>query len=203
MKEFWNNKAQTPGDITPGQGPCASAVDDMLRNISSEELAVSSLLDLGCGEGRLTGLIAGRVASYTGADISSVALARARAYATERGLTNVNLIELVDGDKGKLGNIGPFDIVTSYTVFMHLPQSIFAEYLNSIFKVLKPKGHFNFQIAGPDEHLRYDNIGDWNFWTSRYYPDEVVAEHLTKAGFVIVEAPLQKVGSCWLTIKGD
>ena len=201
MKNFWNTKAQEPGAITPEQGPDEGAVNSLLCNIPAQELEGSSLLDLGCGEGRLLAILSKRVAKYTGADISSVALSRARELVTKKDLHNVTLIELPEGEKGILGDIGLFDIVVSYTVFMHLPPEIVEAYMKSIHDALKTRGYFNFQMAAA-VHPRFDRIPKDDFWTSRYYPDLWVVEHLKKVGFGIAGVPVG-LSECWLTIRMD
>ena len=201
MKNFWNTKAQKPGVITPEQGPDEGVVNALFCNIPAQELVGSSLLDLGCGEGRLLTIMSKRVAKYTGADISSVVLARARELVIKKDLHNVTLIELSDGEKGVLGDIGLFDVVVSFTVFQHLPPEIVEAYMKSIHDVMRTRGYFNFQMASA-VHPRFDRIANGDFWTSRYYPDLWVVEHLKKAGFGIVGVPMG-ISECWLTIRMD
>ena len=206
MKKFWNDCARVPGAITPLQ--CTEEiilrdVNDLLFGAPSEFLESASLLDLGCGEGRLMPELARRVGKYTGADVSTVVLDRARAFAESLRLGNVSLVELADGAHGELGDIGPFDIVVSWTVFMHLPQRIFRAYLGSVHKVLKPQGLFNFQVPlSGTEDARFNVVPDSDLWKSRWYSAELVHSYLTEEGFFVAGFPVGGQQS-WRTVRSD
>ena len=89
-------------------------------------------LDLGCGVGRLTAEL--RVRRRVGADVSRVALDRARAHAAEH---DIELVELTPGAVLPFGD-GEFELVLLAEVLEHVvdPQTLLTE----AHRVLQPGG---------------------------------------------------------------
>jgi SAM-dependent methyltransferase len=95
------------------------------------------LLDAGCGTGENALLAASRGADVTGIDIAPAAIARARAKASERGLTA--RFEVADAlDLGRLGLVA--DTVIDSGVFHVFGDDDRVRYVASLAAVLRPGG---------------------------------------------------------------
>ncbi len=206
MIEFWRKKGETPGAITPDSYPENKendifTCDCLLEDIPKEQLKTSILLDVGCGEGRLMQYIAPKVKEYIGADISDTVLNRAYELVKTLNFRNVTLINLTfHKDLWTLTEESYFDIVISFTVFMHLPTKMMLDYFKEIFRILKPGGYFRCQInslpdMGKDDHW-FDEVPNNDFWTARWYPQNFLTQWLMDTGFKIEKTPTLK-NECW------
>lgn len=80
----------------------------------------STVLDFGCGVGRLLIPFARVAAQVTGVDVSASMLDEARSNCVANGVTNVKLL----GSDDALSEVhGRFDVVHSYIVMPHIPWS--------------------------------------------------------------------------------
>lgn len=105
--------------------------------LADEGRLTGRLLDAGCGTGENSLLAASRGADVTGIDIAPTALARARAKASERGLTA--RFEVADVlDLGRLGLTA--DTVIDSGVFHVFSDDDRARYVASLAAVLRPAG---------------------------------------------------------------
>jgi SAM-dependent methyltransferase len=105
--------------------------------LADEGRLTGRLLDAGCGTGENALLAASRGADVTGIDIAPAAIARARAKASERGLTA--RFEVADAlDLGRLGLAA--DTVIDSGVFHVFGDDDRARYVASLAAVLRPGG---------------------------------------------------------------
>jgi len=102
--------------------------------------AADTVLDIGCGAGRVGVHLAPQSRRWIGADVSREMLAHARAALAEAGQAgNVELIRLTgDGLPSSLD--GSVDVVYCTTVFMHLEEWDRYRYIQGAFRALKPGG---------------------------------------------------------------
>jgi peptidoglycan/xylan/chitin deacetylase (PgdA/CDA1 family)/2-polyprenyl-3-methyl-5-hydroxy-6-metoxy-1,4-benzoquinol methylase len=111
---------------------------------------ISSALELGCAEGHFTVQLAPRVASLTAADLSEVALGRARDRC--KAFTNVSFVQL---DVAHDPLPGPVDLlVCSELLYYLLPEQL-GSVADKLGRSLKPGGylvssHVNFAVDGPE-----------------------------------------------------
>jgi ubiquinone/menaquinone biosynthesis C-methylase UbiE len=101
-------------------------------------------LDIGCGEGHNTRLLAKRGARITGIDISERFVRHAREAEVMRPLgIGYKLASAVDLPFGEAS----FDSATAFMSLMEIPEAecVLAE----VFRVLKPGGFFQFSITHP------------------------------------------------------
>jgi SAM-dependent methyltransferase len=91
-----------------------------IRRAFDPSFAPRSILDFGCGTGRLVVPFASHCQRVVGVDVSDSMLAEARRNCETRGLAHV---EFVKSDASLSQVKGQFDLVHSYIVLMHIPPS--------------------------------------------------------------------------------
>lgn len=101
-----------------------------------------SVLELGCGVGRVGESFARRFDAYAGADISAEHLALAGARFAAQGLANTRLISL----EAFLDQPQAYDVFFSVIVLQHNPPPIMAMVLDRGLDLLRPGGVAYFQI---------------------------------------------------------
>ncbi len=105
------------------------------------------ILDVGCGNGRLTELFKDMKIKYTGVDNSNelIKIAKKRYPKSDFRLTNPLKFDFPDNS---------FDKIFCLSVFHHIPSTEFrVEYLKEIRRVLKPKGLLVLTV--------------WNMWKKK------------------------------------
>jgi SAM-dependent methyltransferase len=105
-----------------------------------------SMLELGCGTGRMTHSFARRFACVCAIDISPEMLARACQIHAER--KNIRWL-LGNGFDLSCVDTDSMDLVFSYLVLQHLPdESLVFRYVSEMLRVLRPGGAILFQFNG-------------------------------------------------------
>lgn len=119
------------------------AIDAFLALIGP--VAGQTLLDVGCGQGRLTRLVAQRGARLTGVDLSAAMLA----FAQEAEEAEPLGITYIHDDAQKLGTLADrsFDGALSFLALMDIPDLGAA--LRSICRVVRPGGWLTLAITHP------------------------------------------------------
>ena len=101
-------------------------------------------LDIGCGEGHNTRLLARRGAGMTAVDIAEVFIAHATQAETDQPLgidyRVASAVELPFAD-------ATFDFATGFMSFMDIPET--ARVVSEAYRVLKSGGFLQFSIAHP------------------------------------------------------
>ncbi|MET1153839.1 methyltransferase domain-containing protein [Arthrobacter sp.] len=138
------------------------------------------VVDAGCGTGRMTRWLASQGVDTAGIDLSAGMIAVARRTSPELTFEVADLSELPYADM-QLGG------VFAWYSIIHSPpgdlRRIFAEF----FRVLAPGGHalLSFQAGEGHRHLTHAYGHDVSL-EAHYFTPEIVAEHLTGAGFTII-----------------
>ena len=120
------------------------------------EVAGKKGLDIGCGEGYNTRLLAEHGAKVIGLDLSTIFVQQAKSFQSEVSLIPEYLIgnaqELPLADAS-------FDFVTGYMSFMDIPDT--ETLLREVWRALKPGGFLQFSISHPCFDLpRRKNLRD-------------------------------------------
>lgn len=170
-ERFWDHRAQenalfyvdneldyeTPDSAVFWQrGP--RIVDVMVNSVGLKLSKNDTVVDVGCGVGRLTRTLAERTRWVFGLDVSQKMLDLARNYNP-----HVRNVEWLHGDGTSLRGLGDgvCDGCFSHVVFQHIPEpEITLNYVREMGRVLRPGGWALFQVStdptvhGPSRHER-------------------------------------------------
>jgi SAM-dependent methyltransferase len=120
-------------------------LDRLLGELDARVEPGDTVLDVGCGVGRLTRVLAARARHVIALDVSARMLERAREL--NAGLDNV---EWVLGDGRSLVRVGDasVDAAISHVVFQHIPDpAVTLGYVRELGRVLRPGGWAAFQVS--------------------------------------------------------
>ena len=125
----------------------------MLDMVGLEIGPGETVLDIGCGVGRLTRALAARAGHVYGIDVSREMLRLAAQHNPD-----VENVEWLHGDGTGLGALGDesVDGCFSHVVFQHIPDpAITLDYVRDMGRVLRPRGWALFQVStDPEVHRR-------------------------------------------------
>lgn len=204
---MWNHLAQTndryavrsvPHEQTDEEYE-ASGREDISNFLQNDSLLVEllppfrqcTILEIGCGSGRLTKTLATMFQQIVAIDISSIMLMKAREFVSA---SNVRFVES-DGTSVPV-EPSSIDLAFSYIVYQHFPSkdSISSSFSN-VARALRPGGLFKVQIRG----LKHPDENHWS-WGPDY--TEWEARDLASSVGLTVLA-LQGVGrrSLWMLLQ--
>lgn len=149
-----------------GMEALLSPIIDTLAEMISDK----SVLEVACGTGNWTQILAKRACSVTAVDISPNALEIAR-----RKLSLCSNVSLIQGDAYDLQNVGgTFDVVFAADWWSHIPNGLLSVFLDSATKKLRPDSRaifidMSFREGFARETCRYD--ADNNRISLRRLPD--------------------------------
>jgi len=161
MREFWDERAREDAfyfvdNRQRYRSPdlesfweSAAAVEYMLDGLGVKLQGADSVLEIGCGVGRVTRWLAARTGHVVALDVSHEMLTRARLHNPELGN-----VRWVLGDGVSLATIPDesVDACVSVVVFQHLPDaSITLGYVREIGRALRPQGWAALQISNDPE----------------------------------------------------
>jgi SAM-dependent methyltransferase len=115
-----------------------------IRRYVDPGFAPRTVLDFGCGVGRLLIPFAKVVDEVVGVDVSPSMLKEARRNCDEHGLCNVRLL---DSDDTLSGLTGSFDLIHSCIVFQHIPTERGRAIFSKLLQHLRPGGVGAVQIT--------------------------------------------------------
>jgi GT2 family glycosyltransferase/SAM-dependent methyltransferase/tetratricopeptide (TPR) repeat protein len=119
---------------------------DLPRITGGRDPKTITMLEIGCGLGRMSKHFAGLFGQVHGIDVSGEMIRQA----SERlkGVANVSLHESSGSDLSLFADES-FDFVFSFIVFQHIPDpAVITKYIREAHRVLRPGGVFKFQVQG-------------------------------------------------------
>ena len=163
---MWDSVAQTRSDAMKAvAGHDSDAEWDRAGRSTADDIvaetgltAADTVLDIGCGAGRVGVHVAPRCRRGIGADVSREMLGHTRAALGRRG--NVELVHLT-GDGLPASLDGTVDVVYCTTVFMHLEEWDRYRYIQGAFRVLKPGGRLyvdSFSLLSEDGWALFEQM---------------------------------------------
>lgn len=200
-KEIWNNLSQTRDDAA--YYVCCVKDEEAIRQNgyhtaeflkSVLQLSLTdTVLEIGCGIGRVGRELAKHCREWKGADISGQMLS----YAAERtrGIENVSLHELPANNLSLFAD-NSFDAVYSTIVFMHLDKPDMFRYIREGYRVLKPGGRAYFDtynLLAPDAWAEFQKIvslfasADLPGHVSQFSTPQEMQKFMEEAGFSAIE----------------
>jgi len=108
-----------------------------------------AFLDVGCGPGRIVKTIAPLVKEYYGIDHCRELISKAKLH--HKDYNNVQFF-VNDGCTLDCFDDCMFDFVLEYLVFIHIQKDLIVEYINEIYRILKPGGTFLSRSLPKKEH---------------------------------------------------
>jgi ubiquinone/menaquinone biosynthesis C-methylase UbiE len=139
-----------------------ASVLESARRVAGNGFTATTILDHGCGVGRLLVAFARHAERTVGVDISPSMLAEARRNCDARGVKN---LELVTADR--LATLAPeFDLVHSYIVLQHIPPRAGLPIVDTLASLVRPGGVgvLHVPVAAPNLVARLHT------WTTRNVP---------------------------------
>jgi len=137
------------------------------------------MLEIGCGVGRMTRMLARIFGHVTGVDISEEMVRQARGNTAD-----LNNVDLLVGDGCTLAGLpdGKYDFAFSFIVFQHIPAySVIASYCREVYRVLKPSGLFKFQVQGYTGLIR----SEMDTWVGYPVSTSEAAKLAKESGFAL------------------
>jgi len=136
-------------------------------------------LELGCGVGRMTKMMARIFRHVTAVDVSAEMIQRAKTNLS--GLENVTVIL---GDGATLAALKDVscDFAFSFIVFQHIPsRDVIASYCREVMRVLRPGSLFKFQAQGRE----YQRAAPPDTWQGVSLSEEDVHQLCLETGFIL------------------
>lgn len=165
--EFWDESARTDTVRAIADSDDEVSFQTSGRDEADAVLALApenaSILEVGCGPGRILRHVAPHAAEVHGVDISREMIERGSADLAD--LPNVHW-HLGNGyDLGMFAD-GTFDVAYSWVTFQHMPKTIAYNYLTEVRRVLKPGGRFRLQVPNI---LRQDQFNAFRHFTQPFF----------------------------------
>ena len=119
---------------------------DMINICQGRDPKSMTVLEIGCGSGRITRALAETFGQVFAVDISGEMIRQAREAL--RDVPNARVFQNNGADLTVLGDI-QVDFAFSYIVFQHIPsRDVIRSYVREVHRLLRPGGLFKFQVQG-------------------------------------------------------
>jgi ubiquinone/menaquinone biosynthesis C-methylase UbiE len=154
MRREWNARAQksfmqyTSGTQTEKEEDYVRSAErdaaTILKYLGGADTKTWKALDVGCGVGRISQVLAPRFAAIHGVDVSDEMLRMAK----ERHAAFPHVhFHRIEGTSLKEFADQTFQVMWSYSVFYHMPRTLYYGYLKELSRVMAPGGQLVYQLA--------------------------------------------------------
>jgi len=127
---------------------------------NGEDLSsVKTVVELGCGVGRITSHLASSFPNVVGLDVSGAHLKIARSYCERNGIGNVEFVQLAE--VGTISILPDFDLFFTIISLQHSPPPIIHILLKQIMARARPGAYLLFQVPTYREGYTF-NIADYS-----------------------------------------
>lgn len=154
MREEWNARAQksymqyTSGTQTENEQDYVKSAErdaaTILKYLGGADTKTWKGLDVGCGVGRIIQVLAPRFAEIHGVDVSDEMLRLGRDRL--KAFPHVQL-HRIEGTTLQQFADNTFQVMWSYSVFYHMPRTLYYGYLKELSRVMAPGGQLVYQLA--------------------------------------------------------
>ena len=174
-----------------------AVVDDLERIAAGLDPKAMTVLEIGCGAGRMPSHLAQIFGHVHALDVSGEMIAQAR-----RRLAGVTNVSFYHTDGLGLSDIGDveLDFALSYIVFQHIPDiEVICGYIGQVAEKLRPGALFKFQVQGSPAVETMDR----DTWTGVRF-SAVDAVRAARANLLCIEA-FEGAGEhyFWLSMRRD
>jgi len=136
-----------------------------------------TVLEIGCGSGRITRALSEVFGQVYAVDISGEMIRQARQSLADR--PNAHVFQNSGCDLSILGDIR-IDFAFSFIVFQHIPsRDVIHSYVREVHRLLRPGGLFKFQVQGWSEM----DQGSHDSWLGVPFTDEEAIAMAESCGF--------------------
>lgn len=201
MQREWNERAQTDPQGYIGRGYAgsdaqfwASGAPDLdgliLDGLELDRRA--TVLEIGCGVGRLLRPLAARAHRVIGVDIAPAMIEQGRTLLADLPRVSLHVTH------GRLDAVGEasLDLVYSFAVFQHIPSKrAIAQYVSEAARTLRAGGVFKFQVDG----RRRPFWRGTDTWLGVWYTPEEIRRVLADRGFTVADAWGAETQYYWIT----
>jgi ubiquinone/menaquinone biosynthesis C-methylase UbiE len=150
---------------------------DMINICQGKDPKQMTVLEIGCGVGRVTRALGEVFGEVHGVDVSGEMIRQANESAA--GIPNIHFHQNNGKDLTVIGNV-PFDFAFSSIVFQHIPsREVIESYVIEVNRLLRPGRLFKFQVQG-DATLQTES-GDT--WLGVPFSDEQAVAMAERCGF--------------------
>jgi len=140
-----------------------------------------TVLEIGCGSGRITRALSELFGQVYAVDISGEMIRQAKE--SLRDCPNAHVFQNSGSDLSVLADVPgdiQIDFAFSYIVFQHIPsREVIRSYVREVHRLLRPGGLFKFQVQGWSQMIT--DAGDT--WLGVPFTDEEAVEMAETSGF--------------------
>ena len=152
-----------------------------------------SVLEIGCGAGRITRALAKFFGEVYAVDISGEMVKRARQAL--RDFPNAHVFQNNGKDSVRGSDRRPLDFAFSYIVFQHIAnREIIENYVREVNRLLRPGGLFKFQLQG---YTSMD-LKPEDTWVGASFTEDDAREMAERCGFELRHQSGQGSQEYWL-----
>jgi len=174
-KDLTEDEFFATGETTVGE----VILNDMSNICLGKPCKEMRVVEIGCGVGRVTRVLARIFGEVHAVDISGEMVRRAR-----HNLSGCGNVFTYQNNGADLSVLPPleFDFVFSHLVFQHIPsKNIIENYVRDVHRILRPGALFKFQLQGDTSilpHLRPDDT-----WVGAPFSEDEVLDMAQRCGF--------------------